>query len=149
MSEVCWRSEAPIEATISEPVVGRVPWSERYSVLQCCGHAVLQSERGKKSEVEGRRGNVKFQSSNVKWLMSNDKGIRARTCSTNTNNGHGQRTRTRKSERRGIRATEQKHRSKRTMVFFSTKFGNSTSCVNCKRRTIAVKCNYCPPLRID
>jgi hypothetical protein len=42
----------------------QIPWSERYSVLQCCGHAVLQSERGKRLETEGK--NIKGQSSNAK-----------------------------------------------------------------------------------
>ena len=54
MSEIWWRSGVPIEATISQPVVDRVPWSEHYSVLRCCSAAV-GSERGKRLEVGGRR----------------------------------------------------------------------------------------------
>jgi hypothetical protein len=56
MSEICWRSRIPIEnkqAVISGPVVARGPWSERYSVLQ--------SERGKRLKVGGRRRNDKSE----------------------------------------------------------------------------------------
>ena len=34
VSKICWRSGVPTEATISKPVVDRVPRSEHYSVLQ-------------------------------------------------------------------------------------------------------------------
>jgi len=42
------------------------PWSEHYSVLRCCGLAVLQSERGKTFEVGGEISNVKVQNPNDK-----------------------------------------------------------------------------------
>jgi len=49
------------QATIWEAVVARVP---RRNIIQCCSAAVLQSERGKRLEVGGRRRNIKCQMTN-------------------------------------------------------------------------------------
>jgi len=53
--QICRRNGVSTEgewATISEPVVARVP---RRNIIQCCSASVLQSERGKRIEVgEGR-----------------------------------------------------------------------------------------------
>jgi hypothetical protein len=52
MSVICWRSGVPIEGeqpAISEPVIGQVPRAQSYSVLQ--------SERGKRLETEGKNNN--------------------------------------------------------------------------------------------
>jgi hypothetical protein len=72
LSEICWRSGVPIEgeqAAILELVVDRVPRSEHYSVLQCCGLAVR--ERPKRFEVRGWRQKVRM--SNFKVQNPNNK----------------------------------------------------------------------------
>jgi len=71
MSEICWRSGIPIEATISEPVVDRVPRSERYSVLQCCGAAIGKGKGGENEEL--RIKNEEVRRLEAEGEMSNDK----------------------------------------------------------------------------
>jgi len=64
MGVVCWRSGVPTEGeqiAVPERVVARVP---RRNIIQCCSAAVLQSERGKRLEVGGRRRNIKCQMTN-------------------------------------------------------------------------------------
>jgi len=64
MSEICWRSGVPTEATISEPGVDRVPRSENYSVLRCCSR---KGERGLRLEAEGKMTKGKAQMTKSKW----------------------------------------------------------------------------------
>jgi hypothetical protein len=81
----------------------QIPGNSEKELWANCGSAVLQSKKGKRLEVGGRRRNVKCRSSNakrenpnVKWQIT-DNGHRIRVHAprfTSQDNGHGHETRT-------------------------------------------------------
>jgi hypothetical protein len=97
------------EVAAWERFVARVPGSERYSVLQCCGVAVKRKKVKAKVKVEVERMEVGGEMPSDKYsIMDNGHGSRTRESMSKFKVGNPWKTGKKKSERRGIWATGQK-----------------------------------------